>query len=201
MSCNDEQIDALKEIINIGVGQGANVLNEMLGLHIQLSVPNISILTPQQFSQTMASYYQDPLACIALPFKGNCRGNAQLVFPCETASRLISALVQDECLHSDMDSIRAAAFTEVGNIVLNAVMGTISNMLGFHLEYSMPDYTLTQVNDLLPREIRTEDTSILLAKTRFSVEALEVIGNIILFVEVASFDELIKAITQSSTAI
>ncbi len=199
MDCSDEQLDALKEIINIGVGQGANVLNEMLGLHIQLHVPTISILTPDEFYHAMSTNCQDPLACIALPFKGNCQGSAQLVFPCETASRLVSALIQEECHHGDMDSIRAAAFTEVGNIVLNAVMGTISNMLEFHLQYSMPDYTQTRISEMLPPAENNKNTSILLAQTRFKVEALEVVGNIILFLELASLDGLIEAISQSSS--
>lgn len=198
MTCNADQLDALKEIINIGVGRGADVLNSMLGLHVRLNVPDLTILSLDDFNREMRTYGEEHLSCVCLPFKGSSRGVAELVFPCEIASRLISALIQDNCEIADMDCIRAAALTEVGNIVLNAVMGTISNMLEFRLEYSIPDYTQTRVNTLLPLDTKVQNVSILLAKTRFLVEELEIVGKIILFLEVASLKDLLEAIDAST---
>jgi len=44
------QTDALKELINIGVGNGAEVLNQMFDSHIELNVPDIHILKPSEVS-------------------------------------------------------------------------------------------------------------------------------------------------------
>ena len=74
---------------------------------------------------------------------------------------------------------------------------TISNMLDFRLEYSIPDYAQTHVNTLLPLESQIQEVSILLAKTRFLVEELEIVGNIILFLEVTSLEDLVGAIQAS----
>ena len=103
MSFSADQLDALKEIINIGVGRGADVLNNMLGLHVRLNVPDLHVLSPNDFHQEMQGYVEEHLSCVSLPFKGSSRGVAELVFPCETASRLISALIQDNCENVDMD--------------------------------------------------------------------------------------------------
>jgi|GEM_PF-3941068 len=43
MNINNEQLDAIKEIFNIGVGKGAQVLSQLLESHIQLEVPDIRI--------------------------------------------------------------------------------------------------------------------------------------------------------------
>jgi chemotaxis protein CheC len=200
MTYTVDQIDAIKEIINVGVGRGAKVLNGMLGAHVQLQVPTLKILSPDEFTGEMQSFNQDPLSCVSLPFQGNTRGVAELVFPRTTASRLIDVLVQDESDYADMDSIRAATLTEVGNIVLNAVMGSISNILKFRLTYSIPQYANTEASVILPLGGKLQDMTILLAQTHFLAQELAVEGNIMLFLEIASFDKLVAALDQPVAA-
>ena len=200
MSYTVDQIDAIKEIINIGVGRGAKVLNSMLGAHVQLQVPTLKILSSDEFAEEMQAFSEEPLSCVCLPFQGSTKGVAELVFPRTTASRLVDALVQEESDYADMDSIRAATLTEVGNIVLNAVMGTVSNILKFRLQYSIPQYANTEASVILPLGGKLRDMTILLAQTHFLAQELEVEGNIMLFLEVASFDELLAVIDQPATA-
>ena len=45
-----ENNDTLKEILNIGVGKSADILNSMLGSHIKLSVPEIEIVKDDPFN-------------------------------------------------------------------------------------------------------------------------------------------------------
>ncbi len=49
----------------------------------------------------------------------------------------------------DMDALRAGTFCEVGNIVLNGVMGSISNMLNFDFDYSVPEYLETNSENFM----------------------------------------------------
>jgi len=195
-----DQVDAIKEIVNMGVGRGAKVLNSMLGAHVQLQVPALKILSLDEFSEEMQVFRQEQLSCISLPFQGSTTGVAELVFPRSTASGLVDALVQEESDYADMDSIRAATLTEVGNIVLNAVMGTISNILKFRLRYSIPQYANTEASVILPLGAKLRNMTVLFAQTHFLAQELEVEGNILLFLEVASFDELLTVLDQPATA-
>lgn len=199
MTYTSEQIDAIKEIIHIGVGRGAKVLNSMLGTHVQLQVPCMKILSSQAFARELDVCKQEQLSCVSLPFQGSTKGVAELVFPRTTASRLVDILVQEESDYADMDSIRAATLTEVGNIVLNAVMGTISNILKFKLRYSIPQYANTEASVILPLGGKLQDMTVLLARTHFKAQALEAEGSIMLFLEVSSFDELLTVIDQPAT--
>lgn len=40
------QIDALTEIVNIGVGRAASSLSDIIGAHILLKVPDVNIFPP-----------------------------------------------------------------------------------------------------------------------------------------------------------
>ena len=194
MKCVADRIDILKEMINVGVGRGADVLNTMLGSHVRLRVPCLKILSPEELEAELRKSGNERLSCVNLPFKGNVSGVIELVFPAESASKFVIALTSEETDIIDMDSISAGTLAEVGNIVLNAVMGTISNLLGFKLRYSVPSYTEGDYNSLLPVHPSIPGTMVVLVQTRFAVEKFEVEGSIVVFFEVGSFDKLFVAL-------
>ena len=151
MNITKKQIEGLKELINIGVGRGASVLNTMLDSHIHLDVPSLKIMDSQSFAREIKKFGDHRLAAVELDFKGLFSGSAQLVFPTATASSLVTALAGEESVHMDMDALRAGTLTEIGNIVLNGVIGSIANLLKLTFDYSVPIYledTLDDENNL-----------------------------------------------------
>lgn len=199
MDITTQQIDALKELINIGVGTGADVLNTMLDAHVQLQVPFLKVILPNELENEMQRQHVQQLSAVNLRFKGSFLGTAELVFPSESASKLISTLTNEQLQDdTDDDPMQACALSEVGNIVLNSVMGSISNLLNLSLSYSVPNYVEGDIKKLLVANKIRFDTVILLAKTRFKIESLEVEGDILLFLEVGSFDKLLTMVDDAA---
>jgi chemotaxis protein CheC len=195
MNLSFEQLDALQEIVNIGVGRAAGVLNEMIDSHIRLQIPYVRILTPATLHQQLKQQVNgEKISAVGLRFTGSFAGVAQLVFPKESASLLVSMLTGEEIGTPDIDSMKIGTLSEVGNIVINGVMGAISNVLHQHLEYSLPKYEEGTVELLWEKQSLADDTVILLAQTRFTIEKLQIEGDIILIFNVGSFDALLKAI-------
>lgn len=193
MQSTIEQLDSLREIINIGVGRGADVLNTMLNSHISLQVPFVKVLSKEELEEEMKGHEKNQLSVVRLGFKGNTSGSSELIFTSESASKLITAFTGEESESFDLDSIRAGTLTEIGNIVLNAVVGSISNMLNLHLKYSVPNYMEGNTKNLFPKDIDS-DSVILLAKTRFKIEEFKIEGDIALFFELGGFDLLLNSI-------
>ncbi len=194
MNITNEQIDALKEMINIGVGSGADVMNTMLNSHIQLQVPYLKVVLPEELEKEIKAHNSGRFSAVNLPFKGSFLGTAELVFPAESATKLVKTLTNQHSEMPNVDSIRAGTLTEIGNVVLNAVMGTISNILDLSLNYSVPNYMEGDVKKLMVANKINFDTVIMLARTRFLIEELEIEGDILLFLEVESFGKLLKKI-------
>ncbi len=201
MELTADQLDALQELINVGVGQAAGMLNEMIEFRIQLQVPLVKLLTPEELLAELSGRLGlDPLASVQLEFTGSFGGTAQLVFPTESAANLVALLTGEKLESPDLDSLKIGTLTEVGNIVINGVMGSISNMLSQPLHYSVPIYTEEDVKQIVPlkeveslEEVRS-DVTVLLAQASFEVEALQIKGDIVLFFGVGSFDVLLEAI-------
>ena len=194
MNPTPEQIDILKELINIGVGRAAGMLNDMLQSRVLLQVPYVKIFTPATLQAEIEELGNEKLSTVRLTFKGPFSGIASLVFPPDSAGKLVDVLTGEEPGETDLDSIRIGTLTEVGNIILNGVMGSIGNVLEKHINYSVPTYLENNIEQLLLAENVDVDTTILLAHTRFSIEQLQIEGDIILLFEVGSFDALLEAI-------
>lgn len=191
-----DRIDALQEFINIGVGRAASILNEMIECPILLKIPIVEVFDTAQLQQKLEKHFnQGSFSTVRLGFSGQFSGTAELLFPTESAATLISVLTGEAPDSPDLDSVKIGTLSEVGNIVINGVMGSISNLLGQHLNYTIPIYLEDTIqNLLLPNQKGLQENVFLLAQTRFEIEQLEIAGDIILIFEVSSFGALINAI-------
>jgi chemotaxis protein CheC len=196
MNVTADQLDALQELINIGVGRAASLLNEMVDSHIHLEIPVVKVLTAAEAYQELNTrFHNDSLASVKLNFTGDFYGTAGLVFPTDSASTLVSILTGEEAGSDDLDAVKIGTLSEIGNIVINGVMGSISNVLKQHMKYTLPVYLEATIDNLL-LSTHGSDSKILLAQARFNIEQLELMGDIILIFEVETFDALINAINE-----
>jgi chemotaxis protein CheC len=195
MNLTADQIDAIQELVNIGVGRAAGVLNQMLDAPIRLQIPYIKIGSPLELQQELeASLGAERVAAVRQDFSGSFSGIAELVFPTESASILAAMLTGEEPGTPDLDAVRIGTLSEIGNILINSVIGSIANVLEQRLDYALPTYMEDTVENLLTSKDSVGKTTILLAQTQFSVEQLQIRGDIILIFELGSFDVLLNAI-------
>jgi len=188
------QIDALKELANMGVGQAASLLHEMLGYDIKLQVPDLRILHGIGTDTGAEELLSKQLSMVEVNFNGDISGTAMLAFPPEGASKLIKVLTGDEPPETHLNSLVADSLTEVGNVVLNSVMGLISNMFEQDWKYSVPAYKLNTVNNLLKEFDNIDKVTILLIQTNFIVDELEVNGDIYIVFGLGSLNRLLNLI-------
>jgi chemotaxis protein CheC len=185
-------IDAIKEFINIGVGRAAASLNEMVKFRVTLEVPFVRILSPLQFKREMSDLTDKNMPAVKMGFYGPVSGTAALVIQPESASKLVSVLTGIETGTVSLEE----TLREVGNIVLNGVLGSLANILKQHISYSLPAFTEITIKNLFFSEKIGNDTIFLLVRTRFKIETIEVEGNIILLFTVGAFDTLLEAIDE-----
>ena len=196
MQLTAEQRDFLTELVNMGIGRAAGVLNTMLGSHVTLRVPAVEVLSELDLEAKMDAFGGDVLSSVRLEFKGRFSGIASLVFPTDSAATLVSIVTEEELESSDLDSIRVGTLTEVGNIVLNGVMGVIGNELEQQIYYSVPNYVESPIQQLLVLQVPVISPMVIWVQTRFSIQQHHIDGDIILIFEVGSFDAFLSALDE-----
>ena len=190
MNLSPLQLDILQELINIGVGRAAGMLNQMVNTHIQLQVPVLRVLTPPQLEELYASRPNTVFSAVQLSFTGEFAGISALIFPPESASKLVSVVLGREEIPGKDDQLRSSTLQEVGNIVLNGVMGSIANILKEPLRYSPPDF----VEDDIANILGSVTGMILVARTQFSMRDHLIEGEVLILFSLSSFDSLLAAI-------
>lgn len=195
MNLTPIQKDVLKELINIGIGKAAGLINQMVRTHVQLDIPEILAWDSEAFEAFLDQRGEAPLSSVRLGFKGVFSGWAGLLFPKSSANWLVHQLVGGgiDTTSMDMDSLYVGTIQEVGNIVLNGVMGVIVNALNLRVDYFPPDYQEISLRSLFTPPL-TQQNLVLMIKTRLALETGVVEGEIIIIFQVATFENLLGAI-------
>lgn len=196
MNLDQYQLDALTEILNIGVGKAAGMMNDMINSHVKLTIPSIRVLSSDELEKEIIGLIKDTLAVIRLDFKGNFSGTSALMFSTDNASKLVDVLTGDESMNADLDSIRIGTLTEIGNIMLNGVMGTIGNIMKQQINYSIPLYqegTFANFLDSIKKEIGSVEVG-LMVNVYFIIEKFQISGEIMLVLKLGSITTLINSL-------
>lgn len=197
---SERQLDFIKETINIGVGQAAASLNSLVDSHVDLSLPGIRIMSLEELAEDQAPLFRDKLSYVRLSFSGPFAGAAMIAFPTEDAVVLVSSLTGVESTSSGLDAVMAGALNEVGNIIINAVIGSISNLLNEELDFVMPEYVEGTLADVVVQDREDASFAAVVAYIDFRIDRLKVAGNIILVFELVSFNSFLSSVDRALRA-
>jgi len=134
---NEVQLDTLKEISNIGMGHAATALSQMIGQRITLRVPRVSVTEIKEVPDRLGGA-EALMVGITLQILGDARGSIMLLFPQESAHRLLCCLLNREERGLVMNELTVSALKEVGNILASAYLSAIGNLLHKTLIPSVP---------------------------------------------------------------
>ncbi len=194
------QMDALAEVINIGVGSAASFLNDIIDAHIALEIPRVRLFPFDKLPLIESKFGEDLVSCVVQTFQADYTGTAALVFPPESATRLVSAVTGEEITSVELDAVRSGVLTEIGNIIINAILGTMGNLLQTSLEFSLPEYRQMKIVEFVsPESVHDQDGFIILAEASFEIETLRISSYILLIFELASIDLLISMIDNATS--
>ena len=190
------ELDALIEIINIGVGRSASSLSDIIGDRITLKVPNISLVPIKELPNILPDEQNDTFAAVSQGFSGEIRGSASLIFPPEGASSLVSALIGEDADPSGMDELRTGTLMEIGNIVINGVIGTLCNMLNTNLDFSLPEYCdLHSIADLYLPDGQEDSTEyVMLAEANLNLDNLKISGFLFIIFKIEEIEIIMNKI-------
>ena len=134
-------LDALAEFMNMGSGQAAGALAEMLDLTVLRDPPKADYWRPSTCRESVErAVGKVGLNQVSMGFSGPVSGFASILMePPLTAQVVAHALGEDpgQVAQEDVEG----TLEEIANIVLNATMGSLSNIVGMDLAYEVPRFT------------------------------------------------------------
>ncbi|MGA0605149.1 chemotaxis protein CheX [Phenylobacterium sp. VNQ135] len=187
------ELDALTELINVGVGRAAANLATMCGEPVTLSVPAVSTVTPEQAAEMVGGVRGGKMIAIEQDYAGDVYGRAMLIFPESNSLQLVQAVSGDTTPPEELATIAPEALMETGNVVLQACLGTIANMLHRNLDISTPKLVEGPARELFPRVSRD---AVLFVYINFSLRGRRIRGYIALLMELAALTALKRLVAE-----
>lgn len=194
----EHQTDAIAELINIAFSRTAAALAELTGARVLLDKPQVELHAIDQLTCALRGYVQGEIATVHQIFSGPVAGDALLLLNYDGAVTLANLLMDTHVATSQLDVSAREVLTEVGNILLNACLGTFGNLLRVHISFSVPRLHLEELDNLLRTlTIGTDELRYaLVVYTNFRVRDSAVGGYLALVLGVASLDRLLRAMEE-----
>ncbi|MEA2127746.1 MAG: chemotaxis protein CheC [Solirubrobacteraceae bacterium] len=137
------ELDALRELANVGGGTAATSLSDLLGMPIDVAVPSAYAL-PLADAIGAAGPPDLRVTGVAVALLGDLDGAAIMLFPDQDARTLCALLG----LETDTE-LSASALGEVVNILCAAYLGALGSMTGLRLELGPPHTVVDRLGALM----------------------------------------------------
>jgi chemotaxis protein CheC len=156
------QVDALREVANIGAGHAATALSQMTGATIMISVPRINVAR---------------LEDVLMHMLGDLTGRTLLVFPRPTAIRLAELMLRrPQGSSKTFGELEQSAIKEAGNILSGAYMNALSEFMGLMLLPSPPSLAVDMSQAVLSTayvQFGAEDDYVFCVESEFYMKELD----------------------------
>jgi chemotaxis protein CheC len=126
------QLDALRELANIGSGTAGTALAGLLGRSVDLSVPKAAAMRLED-AVDVAGSADSEVGAVLVPIVGDLDAVALLLFPPADAEAICGLLGVDA-----QSEDGASALGEIGNILCASYINALGTMLGMELEPRPP---------------------------------------------------------------
>jgi chemotaxis protein CheC len=185
------ELDALTELVNIGVSSAASSLREMVGEEVILSVPKVELLGRQAAVDILHRTEAAKLVAVHQVFEGDITGRAMLIFPEANSLEIVRAVAGGNLSLEDIMDLEQEALAETGNIILNGCLATIANLLERSLKMSLPEILRGEASHFFSLPPPPEGGNLVLfVYINFSIQHRDIKGYIAMLMDMPSLAAL-----------
>lgn len=141
--------DILREIANIGAGNAATSLANLVNQKIDMTVPEVNMPEFKQLADTLNGS-ETLVAGILVNISGDITGMMMYVMVEKSACTLVKHLLNhDRKGFEDFDEMDLSAITEIGNILTSSYLTAMSTLMNFRINQSIPYISVDMAGAIL----------------------------------------------------
>ena len=193
---NNMYLDVLKEIGNIGAGNATTAIANMLGMKIDMNVPNIRLMEVSKLG-TAVGAEDDTIVGIFLEVTEDIEGSMMFLIDIPSARYLVNKLMMtDVPADQPFGEMELSALKEVGNIIAGSYLSALSSMTNLVIAPSVPYIAVDMAASILSVpaiEFGQFGDNALLIQTEICAD-VAINGYFILMPEQESYEKILKAL-------
>lgn len=191
------QMDVLREIGNVGAGNSATALSQIINRRIDMTVPNVSIVPIGDVPELIGG----PDAMVAgvfLRVYGQAPSNILFIMPKESAYYLVDMLMGKQHGSTDkLDFMDESALMEIGNILAGAYLNALFTFTNISMIPSIPALAMDMAGAILSVvlvQLGQMGDHALVIETQFQAENDGITGHFFLVPDPGSLETILSAV-------
>jgi len=171
-------LDAVAEVLNVGMGYAAAVLSEMVNEEVRLSVPQVMFVSRPDALTHLQSKTHKEVSGVSQHFEGLMGGDVLLLFPEDKSLELVRAVLQQDLSFEELTEMEQEAMTEIGNVILNGCLCSIADMFQQQISGGIPEFVKGSIGSILTQDklLDKVEACVLLLNMEFSLDRKQVEG-------------------------
>lgn len=146
---NSMYFDVLKEIGNIGTGNAATSISEMLDMKINMHVPDAELIAVEDLNTVIGSE-EEVVVGIYIRVHNGIEGSMMFLLKKSAAYFLLNRLFdRKQSYDKPFDGMDISAMEEVGNIIVGSYLTAIAKMTNLTIEPSIPYISVDMAGAIL----------------------------------------------------
>ncbi|WP_198264985.1 hypothetical protein [sulfur-oxidizing endosymbiont of Gigantopelta aegis] len=188
VTLTEMEFDLLTELFNVGIGRSAAALSEMLHQEIQLSVPEISFCSVDELLERFPN--DENIITVSQDISGPFDMQSMLLFPVSGSLNVIRAMLGNHLSDEMATELQQEAFTEIGNIVLNACIGIIAKMLDDNFVIKLPQFSDDKAENLFKNSHFNTNQVVMSMQVDLTLTTNQISGHIAFVLGSVSMDSI-----------
>lgn len=194
---NTMQLDALREIGNIGAGNAATALAQLLNRKINMSVPWAGLIPFTEIT-TRAGKEEELVACVNTKVEGPAA--ATILFLLDSASTFLLVdmlLGRSAGETTELGELEQSTLTEVGNILTGSFLAAFAQMTQMSFIPSVPAFAFDMLAAVLSSALITSgyvEDQILVMETTFFNEQTKINSHFFLVPRPGALEVILQAL-------
>ncbi|GAB3067214.1 chemotaxis protein CheC [Virgibacillus ainsalahensis] len=202
MKLTSIQKDALREIGNIGAGNAATSMSELINEKVDMQIPDVNVVSYDEMMELMGGP-DEIIVGVFFRIQGEAPGNVYFILSTEEAELLVSKMAKDtdvslldiECL----DTFKSSALQELANILTGSYLSALSDFTNINMQQSVPYLSVDMAGAILTVGLlqgsHVSDYAIII-DTKIKHDGLEngIHGNFLLLPDPESFPKIFNAL-------
>lgn len=191
------QLDALREIGNIGAGNSATALSQLINRRIEMNVPKVSIVPLEEVPELVGGP-ETVVVGVFLRVYGKAPSNILFLMPRDSAFYLVDTLMGKQRGETKaLDFMDESALMEIGNILSGAYLNALFNFTQLALLPSIPALAMDMAGAILNVvlvQLGQMGDQALVIETKFISEDDGINGHFFLVPDPGSLETILSAV-------
>lgn len=196
----DLQADYACELFNLGMGEAAVELSELVDEEVLMSVPVVQIMSKTDLLGSIDAHHDTQMNIVELEISSDVSGSGSLIYPTGGGEDLARTMIQAELSpeFQELSELEEEALIEVSEIVLHHIINTFSEQLNLPMNTGMPQCRTSTWSKLLGETGKYQSVqTVMTIRIDFAVRDQGIKGEILFLQDITMVQTIIKHIDKT----